>query len=250
MSSITLLDRIKTIFSLATSQSFFISLFIIILFTVVVLIVDIKVKSKASKYAVGIAYFGVAILILSRYGKYLSNLGDSVVDKFFRGMYFPNVVVYFAMLIISILLLIYVLVDGKFSLFSKISTFSCFSLLWFFFVMLLDTAKGDNVSFYKVEEVYANETIAILMQASMAIFVIWFVIFLADLVVRWMASRMDEKDKSLNNKTKEKPIKEKKNFGKVLKKIKRKKDDDEVTDYVPNEPSSGSNNDDDFTPQL
>lgn len=234
MSSISFVDRLKTIISLIFSQSFFIVLFGILLLTIALVIVGMKVKSKAPRYIIGILYLGLAVLVLARYGSYVFSLHDSFVDKFFKVVYFPNAVVYLSMLIISILLLVYVLVDDGFSLFSRISTFTFFFLIWFLTVLTLDTMKIEKLNFSEVAELYGNPTTMVLLQSTMAIFLIWCFIIVIELIVRKLSKKMDAK--SIENGV---PLNEGvslKDFTWFFKSFKKKKNkDEEVKDYIPND---------------
>lgn len=197
MANISLLGRIKTIISLIASESLFITLFVILILTIVVLVANIKIKSKAPKYAVAIVYTGLAILVLAKYGQYVLSLNDSIVDKFFRAMYFPNIVVYLSMLILTILFLAMVIINNKCLTFTKICSFTAFFLVWFLFVLTVDSVKSAGLSFYEVSQIYANGTIMVLLQASMWIFFVWCMILIIDVVVRKLSDRMD--NKNLNN---------------------------------------------------
>ena len=187
MINISFFDRIKTIFDLIFSESFFVTLFVILILTVTVLIINMRVKSKAPKYAVAIVYSGLAILVLARYGHYVVSLNDSIVDKFFRAMYFPNIVVYLSMLIITVLLLALNIINNKYLKFTKVSSFLCFFFIWFLFVLTIDTVKAEGLNFYEISELYANGT------------VIWCMIMIIDIIVRKLSDRMDKKDKMTTN---------------------------------------------------
>lgn len=198
MANISLLKRLTTIFNLVISKSFFVTLFVILFLTIVILTINIKWKSKAPKYAAAIAYIGMAVLVLARYSKYVLSLNDSIVDKFFRAMYFPNLVVYSSMLIVTILLLTFTILDEKFSLFSRICNYSCFFVIWFLFILVIDTIKQEKLNFYEVTEIYANSTVMILLQASMCIFAVWCGVIIVDLIVRKLSSKMDKNKKFLD----------------------------------------------------
>ena len=200
MVNVSFFERIKTIFDLIFSESFFVTLLIILILTVTVLIINIRVKSKAPKYAVAIVYSGLAILVLVRYGHYVISLNDSIVDKFFRAMYFPNIVVYLSMLIITVLLLILTIINNKYLKFTRICSFLCFFSIWFLFVLTIDTVKADGLNFYEISELYANGTVMILLQASMATFGVWCMIMIIDIIVRKLSDRMDKKGQiAINN---------------------------------------------------
>ena len=192
MNDISLMDRFKTITNVVTSQSFFITLFVILILTITILLINIKVKSKAPKYVAAIVYFGLAILVIARYGNYVLSLNDSIVEKFFKAVYFPNLVVYVCVLIISILIMIANIIDKKFSIVAKIINSVCFFLTWFLFILVVDTVKKNELNFYDVTDLYSNKTIMILLQASMYIFIVWIGVVIIDLIVRKLADKMDK----------------------------------------------------------
>lgn len=202
MASIPILGRLKTIGNLIASQSFFVTLFVILVLTLIILLINIKVKSKAPKYVAAIVYFGLAVLVLARYGHYVLTLNDSIVEKFFKAMYFPNLVVYLSMLIISLLLMVANIIDKRFSVFARIINSVSFFLIWFLFILLVDSVKKLGLNFYDVKDLYSNRTVMILLQASMFIFAVWIGVVLIDLIVRRIADRMDnrviEKDTTNN----------------------------------------------------
>ncbi len=201
MASIPILGRLKTIGNLIASQSFFVTLFVILVLTLIVLLINIKVKSKAPKYVAAIVYFGLAVLVLARYGHYVLTLNDSIVEKFFKAMYFPNLVVYLSMLIISLLLMVANIMDKRFSVFARIINSVSFFLIWFLFILLVDSVKKLGLNFYDVKDLYSNRTVMILLQASMFIFAVWVGVVLIDLIVRRIADKMDNRslEKDITN---------------------------------------------------
>ena len=184
MQDVSVGTKIKTIFDLIGSQSFFMTLFVILVATIVMIIINYRIQSKAPRIIAVILYIGMVILVLLRYGNYIVSLNDSLVEKVFKAAYFPNIVVYTCMLIISVILLLITFIDKKFSNVTKISNTACFSIIWFLFVLVLDTVKRAGINFYEVTEVYNNSTVMILLQTSMFIFIFWLFIFLMDFIVR------------------------------------------------------------------
>ncbi len=191
---ITLMDRIKSIFSVIASQSFFVTLFIILVMTTSLLLINIKAKSKAPKYVATIVYVGLTILVLARYGSYVLSLNDSVVEKFFKAVYFPNFVVYVSMLIVTLILITITIIDEKFSIVAKVCNSMCFFIIWFLFVLVVDLIKEKGLNFAEVKDIYSDFSITILLQASMYVFVVWFGVILMDLIVRRISNKMDEND--------------------------------------------------------
>ena len=192
MINIPLTERLKEIANLVTSQSFFITLFVILILTIAVLIINVKVKSNAPKYIAAIVYIGLAILVLARYGHYVLTFNDSFVEKVFKAFYFPNLVVYISMLVISLLLMLVNVIDKKFSLFAKIINSVAFFLIWFLFILLVDTVKKTGLNFYDVKDLYSDKTVMILLQASTAIFAVWISVVIIDVAVRKIADKKNK----------------------------------------------------------
>ena len=189
MVNIPLTERLKEIANLVSSQSFYITLFVILILTISALIINVKVKSQAPKYIAAIVYIGMTILVLARYGHYVLTFNDSIVEKFFKAFYFPNLVVYISMLVISLLLMLVNIIDKNFSLFTKIINSVAFFLIWFLFILLVDIVKKTGLNFYDVKELYSDQTVMILLQASTAVFAVWTSIVIIDIAVRKIAEK-------------------------------------------------------------
>lgn len=194
MTEFSFWDRIKTIFEMIFSSTFFICLFIIFILTIVILVINSKMKSKIPKYASIGGYLIITIFVFVKYGSYVLSINDSVVEKFFSAMYFPNLVVYLSMLLISLLLLAINFINKNFSFVTKICNVFCFGLIWFFFVLVLDLVKSEGINVYEITEIYSNETLMILLQASMYVFVVWLGILLMNLAVRKISNKLDFKE--------------------------------------------------------
>ena len=139
---------------------------------------------------------------MGRYGHYVLSLNDSIVEKFFKAIYFPNLIVYLCVLIISILIMIANIIDKRFSAFSKIINSVCFFLIWFLFVLIVDTVKKVGLNFYDVVDLYSDKTVMILLQATMYVFVVWMSVVIIDLIVRKLADKMDKNNKTAVEKAK------------------------------------------------
>lgn len=198
MAEISFIDRIIKIFEMITSSSFFVSLFIIVVLTIVILVINSKVQSKVPKYLAAITYTLIMAYILIKYGNYVFTLNDSLVEKVFKTMYFPNLITYACMLLITIFIIIVTFIK-KYSNIIKIGNITCFSLIWFFFVLILDFVKSNSIDIYDTKEVYSNEALMILLQASMNIFFIWMGILLIDLIVKKILESLEKRKEEIES---------------------------------------------------
>lgn len=211
-------ERITTIFDMVISSTFFISLLIIIILTIVILVINSKVKSKIPKYLSALAYALIMIFVIIKYGNYVLSINDSFVEKFFSAMYFPNLITYLCMLMITIFILISTFISKNYSFIAKVGNVASFGLMWLLFILILDVVKNNGIDVYDITSIYSDSTLMILLQASTAIFFIWMGLLLMDLIVRKITFSIEHKDE---------------NFVKVSNNINNYQDQtqDEIRDY-------------------
>ncbi len=186
-------ERISTIFDMVISSTFFISLLVIIILTIVILIVNSKVKSKIPKYLSALAYVVIMVYVIIKYGSYVLSINDSFIEKVFSAMYFPNLITYLCMLMVTIFILITTFISKNYSFVVKIGNIVSFSLMWFLFVLILDVVKSNNIDIYDVTSIYSDSTLMILLQASTYIFFIWMGLLLMNFIVRKITFAMEHK---------------------------------------------------------
>lgn len=175
----TFLERLKILFDLIISSPFFLSIVVIFLLTTFVLILYGRIKNKILKYVVAFGYLLIALLILIKYGKSIINLSDSLVDQVFSFLYFPNVIAYFCMILITIFALVATFVNKKTKFFTKSLNIITFVIILVLFVLTLDVIVKQDIDIYSKTEVYNSSTLVVLIQASTFIFAIWvFLLFL------------------------------------------------------------------------
>ena len=187
MTQYSLFERISKIFSMILSSSFFVSLFIVIVFTIAILAVNRKMKTPGPKYICAFAYAVIMVLVLVKYGKYILAFNDSLVQKLFSAMYFPNIITYICMMLITIFLIVRSFMRKEESFILKLGNIFCFSIIWFLFVLVLEVTGKENIDVYDVKAVYSNETLMILIQASTYIFCVWIGI----LLINYIVNRLD-----------------------------------------------------------
>ena len=192
--SYTFLDRIKILSNLIISSPFFLSIIVIFLLTTFVLVLYNRIKNKMLKYIVAFGYLLIAILILIKYGTSILSLSDSLVDQVFSFLYFPNLIAYFCMIIISILILVYTFVNKKTKFFVKSLNIVSFIILIILFVLTLDVIIKNNINIYEKSEVFSNDTIVILIEASTFIFATWILLLFINYIVNIINDKLTKNE--------------------------------------------------------
>ena len=190
--SYTFLDRIKILSNLIISSPFFIFIVVIFLLTTFVLLLYNRIKNKILKYVVAFGYLLIAVLILVKYGSSILNLSDSLVDQVFSFLYFPNLIAYVCMIILSILIIVYTFVNKKTRGFIKSLNIIFFVFLIILFVLTLDVIVRNGINIYDKTEVFSNETIVVLIQMSTFIFVIWAILLFINYIVNVINEKLEK----------------------------------------------------------
>ena len=177
MVEFTLLEKIRTIFNLIFSSP----LFLVLLFGLVLIIIDIKFISKKdgkTKKIYSILSLLVIGILISMYYDSLLVLLDSISKNIVSLIYFPTVLEYIIMLIISLIILIYSLVSKKIS--SNIKMFNALAFISnsYIFFLILDEIENSKVDLSSKISIYTNDHLMILFEISLGIFIIWMVILI------------------------------------------------------------------------
>ena len=180
-------QNIYSIFSLIFKTPFYFELFIFFLISLFMMILFMIKKDKKAKKLILIIYLILISLLFGYYGKFLIYLFDKIVDLIFSIIYFPNVIVYF-------ILLILININTVLSIFNKyekikflnpksimainITNITCFCFSSLFFFMILEIVIKNNLDFFSQVSLYSDPMFPILVQASSIMFVFNIIIIL------------------------------------------------------------------------
>ena len=200
MEQISFLERISKVFGLITSSAFFISLLVIVILTVALVIINSKVKIKLPKLFAGIGYLIIIIFIIVKYGMALYNMQDTFTNKVFSSFYFPNLITYVSIILISIFVMILNILNREKTLVFKIISIISFGIILLLFIIALDIVIKNEIDIYSAKSIYENTDLMVIIQTSTAIFFIWMIIELIDYFSRKLSLKVDATAKNNGNK--------------------------------------------------
>ena len=140
-------------------------------------------------------YLCICLSLIIGYNVNLYKVFDYLVNNVFYTMIFPNIAIYFAMIIISNILLIHGLFNEKLNKKEKIVNVLFYSVLSFFLFIVLKLITEGNINVYDIEEVYTNKELCTIIQLNMILFLIWiFTIIINKIFRKNINSLKDNKD--------------------------------------------------------
>lgn len=201
MENYNLLHRIGKIFGLITSSTFFITLFVIIVLTVALVIINSKVKIKLPKILAGVGYLIIVVFVFIKYGSAFNGLQDTFTNKAFSSFYFPNLITYISIVLISIFVIILNFLSKTKTIVFKVISIISFGTIMSLFVIILDIVIKKEIDINSAKSIYENTDLMILIQASTFVFFIWMVIELIDYFSKKLTERSssDKTNVSPNN---------------------------------------------------
>lgn len=197
MEEFTFFERITRVLSMFLSSSFFIALFIIGVITVIIFLVSNKIDKEKRPFlyiGIGFVYIIVAILVFVKYGSGIVLIGDAFIEKLFTVIYFPNIISYMCMLIISMLIMIYTILNKKYSSFFRLCNLLSCLIIGLLTILIIDSIVTADINIYEKVSIYSNTNTMILIQSSMGVFTIWLSILIVNGIVNLITNRAFKKD--------------------------------------------------------
>ena len=175
MVELSLLERLKLIFSLIFSSP----LFLILLLGIAIMLVDSFIISKKSKKT-KIAYLIISILsimvLLQNYYSSLFSVFDTIAKNIVTIIYFPSVLEYITILVISLIIILVSLFSKKTNKKIKFMNLLIFIIELFLFFLILDEISKNKIDLANKISVYSNVNLMALFELSVIIFAIWMII--------------------------------------------------------------------------
>lgn len=217
MIEMSIIEKIKTLIDIILPSPFFLSLLVIGILTAILLIINNKLKSKIVKILIALSYISITLYIFIVYGPSVLQLSDNLIDKVFNAIYFPSIITYFCIILISILLFVRSIIDKKITKIAKIVSTLTFIIIMFLFILTLDTIITNNIDITLKTTVYTNQNLVVLIQTSTTIFAIWILIMIIDFVVTIIYDK--ENKKEIKNKKYKSPVRKLKNEKEIEKRM-------------------------------
>ena len=170
----SLFDKIKMVYNLVISSP----LFLILLFGIILMIIDmvyISKKDKKTKIIYGIISFLVIGIFMYSYAHSVLSIFDTIAKNIVAMIYFPTVLQYMITLLLSLIILFYSMLSSKMkSLLKRINTFF-FIINAFLFFLILDQITSSHVDLSNKISIYTNSNLMMLFELSIFIFIAWII---------------------------------------------------------------------------
>lgn len=172
MVELSLIEKIKTLFTLIFSSS----LFLILLLGIFIILVDVFYISKQSR-KVKIMYLIVSVIVMAillityfeEFLKFIDVLNKNIVML----INFPSLLQYTVIIFITLIIMIISIFNKKINRILSRINIGVFIADLFIFFLILDQINKTNIDLSNKINIYSNKNLMVLFEISMIIFVLW-----------------------------------------------------------------------------
>lgn len=136
-----------------------------------------KKNAETTKKAYIIIYTGLVVFVLVTFSTHIFKFFDYMMNNFFIAVYFPNLAIYFAAIIISNIIV--VLSIFRFDINKTIRNINIimYTIITFIFILLIGVVSDKKLDVYSQASIYTNKSAHALIEISSTLFILW-IIFL------------------------------------------------------------------------
>ena len=177
MKTTTILEKFKIIYEVSKSSKLIIPIIIFLGLLILVSLRTNKHNAKKSKKLYLLVYILVGIFIAFNYYESFGKMFDYMMNNFFIAVYFPNLAIYLAAIIITNIILINSIFNFKTAKIIKIINIIVYSIIHYLFALVLNIITKNNLDIFSQNSVYSNVEAHALIELTSTIFIVW-IIFL------------------------------------------------------------------------
>ena len=173
MAKMSFMDKLGILFKTIASSKMHIIIFLILLLIGYILTSQNRKKTKALKKFCLILYIIILGIIIFKNRDNLGNMFDYMMNNFFIAVYFPNLAIYLAAIIITNIIIWISIFNNKIPRFIKNINVAIYCSMTYLLILLLNIIKDNNLDVFIQSSVYGNKTAQALIELSSTIFVVW-----------------------------------------------------------------------------
>lgn len=184
MTKTTILEKFKIIFEISKSSKLFIAVIAFIILLAIVALTTNKKNAKRSKSIYALVYIAVIIGLLIMYHESLGKMFDYMMNNFFIVLYFPNIAVYMAAILITNIIIWTSVFNMKTPKLLRIINVIAYGIIHYLLALVLNIVSTNKLDIFSQTSIYGNREAQAIIELSSGIFIIWIIFLIFYKVIR------------------------------------------------------------------
>lgn len=177
MTKMSFIDKLGVLVNVSKESK----LFIILLVVLIILGFTLSLINPRNEKMYKRIYIGtilsILIILLIAYHSSLGKMFQYMMNHFFIALFFPNIAIYFAALIVMNIILWISVFNYKSSKQIRTLNIGVFIVMNYLLALILNTVAKDKLDVFSESSIYENQNARALIELSSTIFIVW-IIFL------------------------------------------------------------------------
>ena len=177
MSKMSFMDKIGILFEVSKNSLWVVILIILLIGLGILFYKTDKKNIQRNKIIYLMISIFIIVVLLVSYSSSLSKLLDYMMNNLFIAIYFPNVAIYMAALILMNIILWVSIFHYKTSELIKKLNITVYIVMNYLLALILSIISKENLDIFTQESIYGNKQVTALIELSSTLFMVW-IIFL------------------------------------------------------------------------
>ena len=173
MENVSFINKIRLLNDIILSSPLFLCSILLVEIALIVYFILKKQNVKLNKKTIVLIWIVLGIVIVVMYNKVIFNLLDNFINYIFTALYFPNLAVYLAIIIISNVFYFISVFSKKTSKRHNIVNIANALILDVLMIFIIDIVNKNNINVYEKLTVFSNSKLLVLLELSTGIFSSW-----------------------------------------------------------------------------
>lgn len=169
---LSFIDKLLTLLKLPFSSFLMIEILLIFILTFIFLVYNEKRKNKKVKITIVSLIIFFTSLLIFYFSEDMLTVLTEIIRNIMRCFYFPNIIFYIITVIISLIILIYHIINTKITKKNKIITYSLTLIHLLLFTYYISLAITNNINLTNTANIYEIDELFVITLSSQIIFII------------------------------------------------------------------------------
>ncbi len=178
MAAPSFLEKLAILLEVSKSSIFFIIALIVIAALGLILITTNRMNVKSSRRVFILLYIFIFSFTFLLYKDSLANMFEYLMNNLFVIIYFPNLAVYFAAIIITSIILWFSVFSFKTSDIVKNINIIVYLIMSYLLVVLLSIVNDQKLDVFNQASIYGNKSAQAIIELSSVLFIAWIIFLL------------------------------------------------------------------------
>lgn len=196
---LSFLDKLKILIDVTSSSGLFIVALLLVLSLAYLFATTNRKNAKSSKVTYTTIYLILVVISIILYRSSLEQLFDYMMDNLFIAIYFPNLAIYFAAIVVANIILWISIFNFKTNKSIKYINITFYSIIHYLLILIINVITNNKLDVFSQSSVYGNKEALALIELSSGIFIVWILLLIIYKVIR--AYQIKHKKEKVSHKT-------------------------------------------------